>query len=568
MLGISYDGHVPGLTKLTDAIHEFDVPVAAQLYHAGRYSHEHFIGDKPVSASAEYSRLFKQEPRPLTLQEITGTIENFGGAAERAKEAGFDGVEIIGSAGYLINQFLARATNKRKDEYNGDFKARTRFALEVVECVREFVGKDFTIFYRMSGDDFVPDGTTLEENKLLAPWLVEAGVDCINVTGGWHETRVPQTTMDVPRGHYAYLAEGIAEVVDIPVAACNRINSPTVAERILQRGKAQLIGMSRGFIADPEIPEKIRNGTPETIRTCIACNLGCLDKVFLLEPVICSINPLAGYEHERELGPKGKGKIAVIGAGPAGMETARTLGLRGFDVTVYERKSRIGGLLNIASKVPLRGEFATYVVHMERELNRLGAKIKLNQDATVDEIVEANYDGVICATGTIASAPPIEGVELPHVTSAYNIIGRKIDDLRTATVLGGSALGCYAALELASKAKRVELFAFGERIGDDIGRSTRWVILKALKDRRVKIREDDRINQITSTYLMLDDEEETTLVKTNAVVTASKPQPRTRLIEKLKAADIPVEIVGSVKKPMNLLECIHDAFTLANEYAP
>ncbi|MCK5152468.1 MAG: FAD-dependent oxidoreductase, partial [Candidatus Thorarchaeota archaeon] len=401
-----------------------------------------------------------------------------------------------------------------------------------------------------------------------APWLVEAGVDCINVTGGWHETRVPQTTMDVPRGHFAYLAEGIAEVVDVPVVACNRINSPTIAERILQRGKAQLIGMSRGFIADPELPEKVRAGKNETIRNCIGCNLGCLDKVFLLEPVICAINPLAGYEYERKIGPPGKGNIAVIGAGPAGMETARILKLRGFDVTLYEKDDRVGGLLNLASKVPLRGEFATYVVHMERELNRLGVKLKLGHRATVEALVESKYDAIVCATGTIASAPPIDGVEMAHVTSAYNVIGREMENLRKVSILGASALGCYAALDLASRATRVDLFSFGNRVGDDIGLSTRWVIMKALKDRKIKIREEEKIDQITSSYLMLDGGEETTLVKTNTVVTASKPQPRTRLIEKLEAAGISVELVGSVKRSMNLLDCVHDAFSFANGFNP
>ncbi len=565
MLGISMADHVPGLTKLTKVIHDYEVPVAAQLYHAGRYSHELFIGNKPVSASSEYSRLFKSEPRPLTKDEITGTVENFGGAAERAREAEFDAVEIIGSAGYLINQFMARATNKRNDEYNGDLRARARFAIEVVESVRDHVGKDFTIFYRMSGDDFVPNGTTLEDNKQLAPWLVDAGVDCFNVTGGWHETRIPQTTMDVPRGHFAYLAEGIAEVVDVPVVACNRINSPTIAERILKRGKAQLIGMSRGLIADPEFPEKIRAGRVSEIRSCIGCNLGCLDNVFLLEPVICAINPIAGYEYERKLGPAGTGNIAVIGGGPAGMETARILRLRGFNVTLYEKEKRLGGLLNLASKVPLRGEFATYVVHMERELNRLGINILFGKEATVNEILEKKYDFVICATGTIASAPPIDGVELPHVTSAYDLIGKNLEGSRNVSILGGNALGCYAALDLSTKAKSVKLFTLGERIGDDIGLSTRWVILKALKDRKVKIRED-KIEQITSTYLMIDDDEETTLVKSNLVVTATSPQPRNRLFEKLNSAGVSVESVGSVKRTMNLLECIHDAFEFANSF--
>ncbi|MHA2043128.1 MAG: oxidoreductase [Candidatus Thorarchaeota archaeon] len=321
----------PGLiiVGLTETIHSFEVPVAAQLYHAGRYVHSLILGEQAVSSSAVPCRLTRETPRALSIEETMNTIANFGHAAERAKKAGFDAVEIIGSAGYIINQFLAQATNKRDDEYGGDLESRARFVLEVVKSVRNAVGPDFPVVYRMSGEDFVEEGNTLDDNKLLAPWLVDAGVDCINVTGGWHETQVPQLTMDVPRGHFAYLAEGIAEVVEVPVVACNRINSPTVAERILARGKADLIGMCRGFLSDSAIMEKIRSGEVDTIRTCIGCNQGCLDKVFQLQGVICAINPEAGYERERKLGPKGKGNIAIIGAGVAGLEAARVLTLRG-----------------------------------------------------------------------------------------------------------------------------------------------------------------------------------------------------------------------------------------------
>ncbi len=578
MIGISEDTHIPGLEKLVDAIHEYDVPAAAQLYHAGRYSHPLFLGTDPVSASAEPSRLFRSTPRPLSKKEIIHTVENFGRAAARAKVAGFDAVEIIGSAGYLINQFLAKATNKRKDEYNGDLKARARFALEVIESIRSHVAKDYPIFYRLSGDDFVAKGNSLKENKMLAPWLVEAGVDCLNVTGGWHETRVPQTTMDVPRGHFAYLAEAISEVVDIPVVACNRINSPSVAESILQRGKAKLIGMSRGFIADPEFMEKVRTGREHEIRNCIACNLGCLDKVFRLEPVICSINPFAGYELERELGPRSTGKIAVVGGGPSGMEVARVLTLRGFSVTLFEKENQLGGLLRLLSRVPLRGEYASYVVHMQRELKRLGVSLKLGHEATAVDLQAGAFDHIVLATGMIASAPPIDGVEGPHVTSAFDILSSGGNDLGRVSVIGGESIGCHVALYAAGRANSVDLFVLEDRIGADIGISTRWVILKALKERGVQIHEQADISQITSKYVMVNYGDAMSMIEADMVVVATSPDPRTRLLEKLRKIGFPINTerlsviheassvtpVGSVNGPMNLLECIHDAFEFAN----
>ncbi|MHA1576154.1 MAG: oxidoreductase, partial [Candidatus Thorarchaeota archaeon] len=479
MIGISRDEHIKGLKQLVDTVHSFKVPVAAQLYHAGRYAHSVILGQHAVSASAVKCRLTRETSRELTLDEIQETISNFGTAAKRAKKAGFDSVEIIGSAGYIINQFLAKATNQRTDEYGGDLESRSRFPLEIVETIKKAVGNNYPIMYRMSGEDFVPDGLTLEDNQKLAPRLMEAGVDCFDVTGGWHETRVPQITMDVPRGHYAYLAEGIAEVVDVPVVAGNRINSVSIAEHILKRGKAQLIGMSRGFIADPRLPQKARDGMQSLTRPCIACNQGCLDHVFMIEPVTCAINPLAGYEGTKLLGTQSYGKIAVVGGGPAGMEVSWVLAMRGFRVTLFEEQDCFGGLLNLAAKIPGRGEFAAYVSYMIRELKKLNVSIRLNVHANSSTIAGEGFDYTICATGTVAGAPSIEGVEMSHVTSAYDAIALNPDELGDVVVLGGGELGCYAALYLSSSSSSIQIIEADEALGVDLGRTTRWVILKA-----------------------------------------------------------------------------------------
>jgi len=566
MIGISRDEHIDGLRTLADLIHSCNVPTAAQLYHAGRYAHSLFLGEQAVSASPIYCRLTRETPRELTVEEIQLTIENFGRAARRAKDSGFDAVEIIGSAGYLINQFLANATNQREDEYGGDFGNRSRFPLEVVKSVRTAVGSNFPILYRMSGEDFVPNGLTLNDNRVLAPKLVQAGVDCIDVTGGWHETREPQITMNVPRGHYSYLAEGIAEVVDIPVVACNRINSVSVAERILSRGKAQLIGMSRGFIADPMLPAKARDDKQALTRPCIACNQGCLDNVFMIEPVTCAINPLVGFENERFLGPPGNGRIAIVGGGPAGMETARVLALRGFNVTIYEEKSRLGGLLNLAGKVPGRGEFAAYVSYMERELANLNVEVNLNTLATAKFLSAEKYDCVVCATGTVAGAPPIDGVEDSHVTTAYDAISLGLEDLGDVAVIGGSALGCFAALALAAKADKIKVFDSDELIGVDIGRTTRWVILKHLKERGVELCVNSRVVEINTKYITVLQQGKYHHVNANVVVLATRPQSRDRLATNLRKLGIRVESIGSMIKPMNLLEVVHSSFLFASKF--
>ncbi|MHA2141755.1 MAG: oxidoreductase [Candidatus Thorarchaeota archaeon] len=565
MIGISRNEHIKGLSRLADAIHSFDVPVAAQLYHAGRYVHSMILGEQAVSASAVPCRLTRETPRALSIEEIMNTVANFGQAAERAKKSGFDAVEIIGSAGYLINQFLAQATNKRDDEYGGDLESRAKFALEVVRSVRDTVGPDFPVIYRMSGDDFVEEGNTLDDNKIVAPWLVDAGADCINVTGGWHETHVPQLTMNVPRGHFAYLAEGIADVVDVPVVACNRINSLTVAERILARGKADLIGMCRGFLSDSAIMEKIRSGLSNRIRTCIGCNQGCLDNVFLLQGVTCAINPEAGYELKRKLGPKGKGNVAIIGAGVAGLEAARVLALRGFKATLFDENNRVGGLLNLASRIPGRGEFAAYVIHQLREMKRLRVELRLGFKVGGESIAAAEYDRVVFAGGTHTSAPPIEGVELPHVATVRDMVERSPDNLGRVAVIGGNALGCYASIFLISRAESVALFEKRDGIGRDLGRTTRWVILKAMAEKGVTFHVNAEIAQIAKDYVQVSSKEELTLVGIDTVIVAARPRPRTRFVEAATENGLQIDVIGSAAGHEWLVDIVHGAYDYANK---
>jgi 2,4-dienoyl-CoA reductase (NADPH2) len=567
MIGISKDEHIPGLAKLASSIHSSGVPAAAQLYHAGRYAHSLVLGESAVSASAVPSRLTKETPRELSTDEIRTTVENFGAASARAKTAGFDAVEILGSAGYLINQFLAAATNLRKDEYGGELKSRARFAIEVVKAVRHRVGARFPIVYRMGGDDFIPGGNTLVENRQLAPMLVKAGVDCFNVTGGWHETRIPQITMDVPRGHYSYLAEGIAEVVHVPVIACNRINSAGVAEHILSRGKVSLIGMSRAFIADPELPEKIRSGRVQEIRPCIACNQGCLDRVFMIEPVTCALNPEAGMESERTLGSSGKGSIAVVGAGPAGMEVSRVLALRGFDVTLFEQNSEPGGLLRLAARIPGRGEFAAYTAYMWKELHRLGVDLRLRTPATLSMLAAESYDSVVCATGTVPCSPPIDGIEQPHVMTAYDAIKLSPTNLGRTVIIGGGSVGCYAALLIAPQAESVEILERGDSIGTDLGRSTRWVIMKALKAKDIQLHPKNEVSEITSDYVLALENGHRFMYSADTVIVAAKPLPQNRLAEQLRQNGIKVDTIGSIQGTDDLLECVHSSYVFANKLA-
>ena len=372
--------------------------------------------------------------------------------------------------------------------------------------------------------------------------------------------------MDVPRGHYAYLAEGIAEVVDVPVVACNRINSVTVAEHILKRGKAQLIGMSRGFIADPKLPQKAREGNHVLTRPCIGCNQGCLDRVFMVEPVTCAINPLAGYEDTKSLGNPSKGKVAVVGGGPAGMEVSWVLAMRGIRVTLFEEKNRLGGLLNLAAKIPGRGEFAAYVSYMTRELKKLHVDVRLNTLVTSSTIAAEGFDCTICATGTIAAAPPVDGVELFHVTSAYDAISLGLDNLGDVVVLGGGALGCYVAIYLSSTADSVQIVEADEALGVDLGRTTRWVILKSLKEKNVQTHLNAEVIQIDDKKVTILQDARYHHIKAKTIILATRPQPRDRLTKQLEKKGLKYEKVGSFNRAMDLLDTIHSAFEFANNF--
>lgn len=324
--------------------------------------------------------------------------------------------------------------------------------------------------------------------------------------------------------------------------------------------------MSRGFLADSELPAKARSGQHKLTRPCIACNQGCLDKVFMIEHVTCTLNPLAGYEIERELSSPGEGRIAVIGGGPAGMETARVLTLRGFDVTIYEKSERLGGLLHLAAKIPGRGEFAAYVSYMERELKHLGVSVRLNESASVDSLVDESYDCIVVATGTVAGAPAIDGVEMSHVTTAYDVISLGLDDLGDVIIIGGSALGCYTALYLASRANSIHIFESDEALGVDLGRTTRWVIMKGLKEKGIHMHTNAKATEIDSrhTFVIIDGVYEK--VKAKTVVLATKPQPQDRILKRLKQTSLRIESVGSIRGSIDLLEVIHEAYKFANSF--
>jgi len=376
------DTNVEPLRDFIEEVHrDTDVKVGTQLFHMGRYSYSFLWGEKPIAPSAIPSKLTKHTPREMTHADIEGTQRDFVEAAARAREAGFDYIEIIACTGYLVSEFLSPVTNQRTDEYGGSLENRMRFGVEMIEKMRKALGDDIALGIRIAGNDFMEGGNSNTENSEFAAAAEKAGIDAVNVTGGWHETPIPQLTTDVPPGVYTYLARGVKDRVGIPVFASNRLGDPYLAERTLRSGAADMICWARPIIADPELPNKVKEGRFDEIITCIACNQGCFDAVFSQKPVRCVLNPTAGRENEFDLRKaETRKRVVVAGGGPAGMEFAVTAAQRGHAVTLYEKEDRLGGQINLACAPPGKAEFHNMVKSLTHRTTR---KVWLSQEGNV-----------------------------------------------------------------------------------------------------------------------------------------------------------------------------------------
>ena len=581
---LSWPWQVAKHRKVTDAVHVAGGKIALQILHGGRYSYHPLS----VAPSALKSPITPFKPRELSHRGVRATIRDYARCAALAQRAGYDGVEIMGSEGYLINQFIAARTNRRTDAWGGSFEHRMRFPVAVVKAVREAVGSEFIIIFRLSMLDLVPDGSTWEEVVQLAKAIEAAGATILNTGIGWHEARVPTIGAMVPRGAYAWVTKKLMGVVGIPLITTNRINTPEVAEEILAGGCADLVSMARPLLADPDFVKKATEDRAQDINTCIACNQACLDHVFKQKRATCLVNPRACYETElvfaATVAPK---RIAVVGGGAAGLSFACHAAERGHVVTLFEAAQELGGQLNLAKRVPGKEEFFETLRYFGRRLATAGVEVRLGERATVEAL--ADFDEIVLATGVQARRPDIPGTDHPKVISYQDLLSGRKTAGKTVAVIGAGGIGFDVAefLVQPDHAPKVDRYLSewgvdgahahrggllpaprpleparkvfllqrkSDRMGAGLGKTTGWIHRATLKALQVKMQGGIHYERIDDEGLWIRDGKDAgskCLAVDHVILCAGQVSVRD-LAEPLKAAGKRVHLIGGADLALEL----------------
>jgi 2,4-dienoyl-CoA reductase (NADPH2) len=562
---------------VTDAVHQAGGKIAMQILHFGRYSYQKDL----VAPSALQAPINPFTPHALTSDEVEQTVEDFVRCAALAQSAGYDGVEVMGSEGYLINEFIAARTNHRDDAWGGSYANSIRFPVEIVRRVREKVGANFIIIYRLSALDLVEGGSTLDEVVQLAQAIEAAGATIINTGIGWHEARIPTIATKVPRAAYAWVTQRLMGKVKIPLIATNRINTPEVGDQLIRDGFCNMVSMARPFLADPDFVRKAAEGRADEINTCIGCNQACLDHTFGGRITSCLVNPRACHETKLVIAPAAKAKrIAVVGAGPAGLSFAVTAAERGHTVELFDAASEIGGQFNIAKKVPGKEEFYETLRYFDRQLKLRGVKLYLNTRVSADQLKAGGFDEIVLATGVTPRTPAIEGVNHPKVMGYLDVLrdGKPVG--QNVAVIGAGGIGfdvaeflthsgtspsvdapkfyaewgidtSYAnvgglrAPHVEAAPRKVHLLQRKEsKVGDQLGKTTGWIHRTSLKARRVGMYPGVQYQKIDDAGLHIRVGNEERVVPVDNVVLCAGQEPQRELLADLQAAGCTVHLIG------------------------
>lgn len=562
------DAVMPGWRRLAESIHSAGGKVGVQLFHAGRQTYQSITGERPVAPSPVSSPKHNEIPRELTREDIRELVGAYGQAARRAKEAGLDGVEVQCGHGYLISQFISPVFNKRTDEYGGDLFSRMRFALEVLREVRRNVGGDYPVWARMSADDQMPGGITVEEAKVVAAILAGAGCDALHVSagltaGGYGKAASTTAPMYVPKGFNLADCEAIKKSVDVPIIAVGRINEPLLAEQALRENRADFIAMGRAAIADPELPHKAAADDYRGICPCIGCVYGCIHLMSMGQDISCTMNPAVGREYllEKE-SPRAEKprKVVVVGGGPAGMMAAATAARRGHRVVLFEKEGSLGGQFRLAAFPPGKQEIARGVAYYADGLRGSGVEIHLGREVTAETVLSEKPDVVLLATGSLPAMLPLPGVPEEKIATAHEVLAGIKNPGKKVAVIGAGLVGCETADFLAERNREITVIEMTGQIAADVPAAPRYHLLNRLQSYGVKFLLDSSIERMvggTKLEVKTNDGEKV-LYHVDTVILAAGNKPVNQLFQDLKQKCPEVMVIGDAKEVKNGFSAFRD----------